>query len=226
MAYLHFDKSQWLKKMESLPLGTTVWEESKLAKMACSGFFAPCFINNDYVTAEIICSTAHARHEVFAWSWTTLCYAHMWAPPRKGWHYCCIPAASIGSATRAEFIVRLLLRLLRQPGGRFCCVSLCHGCCQERINMSTVPITPWVFFQPLSSSLAYPGFSELCTRWNAVRQLALSTGSAIHTVKDLEIWFWGEIYVVFDSYILLEVNKLRKIELLIYSVNWQEGSGL
>lgn len=32
---------------------------------------------------------------------------------------------------------------------------------QERINTSTVPIAPGVFFQPLSSRLAYPGFSEL-----------------------------------------------------------------
>ena len=91
---------------------------------------------------------------------------------------------------------RIPLWLLGQPGGRFCCVSLCYGCCQERIHMSTVPKAPGVFFQPLSSSLAYPGFSELWTQWNTVRQLAVSTGSAIHIVKDLEIWFWGEIYVV------------------------------
>ena len=49
---------------------------------------------------------------------------------------------------------RLLLQLLRQIGDR-----LCQGChaSQERINMSAasaVPITPCVFFQPLSLSLA------------------------------------------------------------------------
>ena len=31
-----------------------VGEESKLAKMACSGSLAPHFVNNDYVTAEIV----------------------------------------------------------------------------------------------------------------------------------------------------------------------------
>ena len=38
--------------------------ESKLTKMACLGFLAPHFVNNDYVTAEIIYSTEHARQEV------------------------------------------------------------------------------------------------------------------------------------------------------------------
>lgn len=39
---------------------------------------------------------------------------------------------------------------------------LCYGCCtsQGRINVSTVPTAPRAFFQPLSSCLAYPGFSE------------------------------------------------------------------
>ena len=48
---------------------------------------------------------------------------------------------------------------LQGPGER-----LCYGCraSQERINVSAVPMAPWVFFQPLSSSFAYPGFSEQC----------------------------------------------------------------
>ena len=53
-----------------------VWGESKLVKMACSGSLAPCFINNvnnDYVTAEVVYSTAPAHLEVLVWSWTTLC---------------------------------------------------------------------------------------------------------------------------------------------------------
>ena len=33
--------------------------------MACSGSLAPHFVNNDYVTAEIIHSTEHVRHEVY-----------------------------------------------------------------------------------------------------------------------------------------------------------------
>ena len=53
----------------------------------------------------------------------------------------------------------LLLRLPSQPGERLCC-----GCraSQERINVSAVPMAPHIFFQPLSSSLAYPEFSEQC----------------------------------------------------------------
>ena len=41
---------------------------------------------------------------------------------------------------------------------------LCYGrhASQERINLSAVPTAPRVFFQPLSSSLAYPGFSKQC----------------------------------------------------------------
>ena len=53
----------------------------------------------------------------------------------------------------------LLLWLLCQLGER-----MCYGCCasQERINMSAVPTAPRVSFQPFSSSLSYPGFSEQC----------------------------------------------------------------
>ena len=52
-----------------------------------------------------------------------------------------------------------LLRLLHQPGER-----LCYGfrASQERINVSAIPTAPCVFFQSLSSHLAYPGFSEQC----------------------------------------------------------------
>ena len=48
----------------------------------------------------------------------------------------------------------LLLWLLCQPGER-----LCYGyhSSQERINMSAVPLSPHIFFQPLSLHLAYPG---------------------------------------------------------------------
>ena len=48
-----------------------------------------------------------------------------------------------------------------------CCVSQernCYGChaSQKRISMSAVPMALQVFFQPLSSCLAYPEFSEQC----------------------------------------------------------------
>ena len=43
-------------------------------------------------------------------------------------------------------------------------MSAVNSCCanQERINVSAVPMAPQVSFQPLSSSLAYPGFSKGC----------------------------------------------------------------
>ena len=43
----------------------TLWGERKLAKMACSGSLAPCFINND-CNIDITYSTGHACHEVVA----------------------------------------------------------------------------------------------------------------------------------------------------------------
>ena len=53
----------------------------------------------------------------------------------------------------------LWLWLLHQPGQ-----ILCYGChaSQERINMSAVPMAPYVIFQALSSSFAYLGFSKQC----------------------------------------------------------------
>ena len=41
---------------------------------------------------------------------------------------------------------------------------LYYGChdSQERIFMSVLPTAPQVSFQPLTSSLAYPGFSKQC----------------------------------------------------------------
>ena len=41
-------------------------------------------------------------------------------------------------------------------------MSTVNSCCanQERINVSAVPMAPQVSFQPLSSSLAYPGFKK------------------------------------------------------------------
>ena len=35
-------------------------------------------------------------------------------------------------------------------------------CQPERIDVPAGPMTPHIFFQPLSSCLAYPGFSKQC----------------------------------------------------------------
>ena len=32
---------------------------------------APCFVNNDYVTAEITYSAAHVCHKILTWTWAT-----------------------------------------------------------------------------------------------------------------------------------------------------------
>ena len=48
----------------------------------------------------------------------------------------------------------------------------CYGCCasQERINVSSVPIAPWVLLQPFSSRLAHSGFSKQCRQCEQDRQ--------------------------------------------------------
>ena len=85
----------------------------------------------------------------------------------------------IGSDTRGQNIVHLLLWLLRQPGENtvMAAVSSRRGCVvlgyavaitmaaalsQERIYTWAVSTAPRVSFQTLSSHLAYSGFSEQC----------------------------------------------------------------
>ena len=138
-----------------------MWGESKLAKMVCSGSLTPCFVNNDCVTAEIIYSTAHAHYKVLTWSQDVLCFTDMRPPPRKRGYYHCITAEPIGLDTR---------------GKRLCCDRLCCGCCgccvrasrkavlqlpcQPGENKHVCRTTAPCFFQPLSSCLAYCGFSK------------------------------------------------------------------
>ena len=57
--------------------------------------------------------------------------------------------------------VMAMLWLLHQPGERL--YYVCHAT-QERINLSSVPIAPCIFFQSLSSSLAHPGSSKQCVQ--------------------------------------------------------------
>ena len=144
------------------PWGGWVWGDSKLA---CSSSLTPCFVNNDCVTIEIIFSAAHVRQEVLTWSWATLCCRNIWASLRKWWHFTAVSRLSVGSATRGENIVCILLWLLYQPG-------------ENKSVYSSV--APWVFFLPLSSCLTYPGFNEQCVQWDTVRQLASPAESAIH----------------------------------------------
>ena len=72
-----------------------------------------------------------------------VCELHLW----KWRHFCWLMACPSGQP-REERIERVY----------------CYSCCasQERINMSAIPTTLQLSFQPLSSHLAYPGFSERC----------------------------------------------------------------
>ena len=120
---------------------------------------APCFVNNDYVTAELTYRTVHARHELLAWSRVTLWGMPVWAPPGKALKGCV----------------------------RLCCVMLCLLlqllCHQERMHMFAVPKAPHIFFQPLSWHFAYHGFSEQYRQCNTPRQLVSLTGSAIAIIS-------------------------------------------
>lgn len=58
-----------------------------------SSSLAPRFVNNDCVAAERVYLTAHARHEVPAWSGVQCC-GQMGVPPTKQQHSCWITAVS------------------------------------------------------------------------------------------------------------------------------------
>ena len=107
---------------------------------------APHFINNDYVTAEPICSTAHVYQEVLPWSQATLCCMHKLHLESSGIYYC-IMAMSDGSATRGQNIVCLLLKLLQQPREN-------KRVCSSYGSLSFLPAS--------HLCRAYPGFSKQC----------------------------------------------------------------
>ena len=107
---LHHFVFRWSPLFHSGSFSSSLWGENKLAKMAWSGSLPPCSINNDYVTTEIIYSTAHACHEVYVTVEVTyntsqgiLCCRHIWAQPKKAEaFYCCLMAVSTGSPMRGE----------------------------------------------------------------------------------------------------------------------------
>ena len=65
--FLRYKKQRNTKETSDSSFYMQLWGQNKLAKVACSGSLAPCFINNDYVIAEIIYSTAHVHHKELAW---------------------------------------------------------------------------------------------------------------------------------------------------------------
>ena len=128
--------------------------------MSWSGFLpqqplalAPSFINKDSVTAEIVYRAVHAGHKVPAWSWV-VCSRHVCElrPESRGLLLLC-DACVHWVNPRRKNTACLLLRPLRQPGERLCvamlcCYVCCYGFCvsEKRINMSAVPMAPYVFF--------------------------------------------------------------------------------
>ena len=132
-----------------------------MAKMACSGCLVPHFINNDYVTAEIFIAV-HMRILRYSLG-HGLCEVHIYMSS-------CIMAMSVGLVMRGENTARILLWLVRQPGERSCAFMLYHVCCyscrasQKKINLPAVPMALCVFFQPLSSRIAYSGFNKQCAK--------------------------------------------------------------
>ena len=163
--------------------------ESKLAKMVCSVSLTPCFLNSDCVTAEIICITVHACHEVLAWAWA-VCGVHMVSSTHKAGG---VAAASglcpLGQPQEERTVVWLLhqwreavLRLLCQPGEHKRVFSSSSG----RSLLPAVGLLALVSFQPLSSHLAYPGFNEQSAQRDTARQLASQPGwSAKHQTQNL-----------------------------------------
>ena len=76
-----FQRKLRLKKKKSFEYAYC-GEESKRTKMAWSGSLTPCFVNNDYVTVELMYSTAHVHHELPAQSFVRFaCICFTWKSP-------------------------------------------------------------------------------------------------------------------------------------------------
>ena len=153
--------------------------------MVCLGSFAPHLVNNDFVTAEIIYSAAHAYlevyvtaeitystvhvlHKVLPWPWV-VCSMPIWAPSIKRQELL-LPQGSVHwvSHERREYSVNVAMAAVSARREAVCgyvvlCYVYCCSCCAslKRTNVSAFPMAPRIFW-PLSSHLAYPGFNEQC----------------------------------------------------------------
>ena len=99
----------------------------------------------------LLCATClcELHHESPGCCWTRVTLEWHSRSCHMRWRYACVMATMV--------MLWLLLRLPQQPGA-----MLCHAS-QERITcLQFVPTAPQVFFQSLSSRLAYPGFSKQC----------------------------------------------------------------
>lgn len=131
---------------------------------------APCFVNIDYVTAEIT-YTVPVSHEVLA-SHGLLCVVAVRASPWKPWLL--LGRDYTGTASW------LCYMRLRFGHGYVMAVSMKYCISQERgCVMATMPARRECVcsssgssssFQPLSLCLAYPGFNKYCEQWELASQ--------------------------------------------------------
>ena len=108
-------------------------------------------------------------------------------------------------------MLRLLLWLLHQPEER-----LCYGChaTRERINVSAVPMAPWVSFQSPSLCLAYPGFRGHC------RQREQQDSHQMHLPQiSTNVWFWGFRTTDDRSIVTYPIRLWESTELLTISIS-------
>lgn len=123
-------------------------------------FVALCMCITRYRLAAGLLCTVHLHEHHRRKPWLLL----LWAISE--WHHVCVIWGYV--VAPLWVMLWLLLWLLSQPGE-----MLYYGChaSQEEINVSAVPMAPWVSFQSLSSCLAYPGFQgTVRTVWTG-RQL-------------------------------------------------------
>lgn len=69
LEYWEYSRNFVLQFLHLAPVGKEQISHDGMFRLS----LATCFTNNDYLTAELIYSIAHAYHEVLAWSQATLC---------------------------------------------------------------------------------------------------------------------------------------------------------
>ena len=119
---------------------------------------------------------------VLSWSQVTLYITHAWVPPEDWGHFTAVSWLFLWGQSQeekiqcvycygcwispGEYTVMAAMSARREVLCSYvvlCCICY-YWCCasQRKINISAVSMAPQVFFQPLSSLLAYAGFSKHC----------------------------------------------------------------
>ena len=110
-------------------------------------------------------------------SWLGNRWDHLWRSTCMSWdtrlltgysvQYTCISftmkaLAAAASELYWSNIMVTLYEIMLWPRYGYLMVMLWLLCQPGENNVSAFPMAPWVFFQPLSSSLAYPGLNKQC----------------------------------------------------------------